>query len=255
MYMYTYMHQTRSRDRDVHRRIFYRKIAAYTVARTLSFRTATGYLEERTRRGEEARRLHRHCGGECLRDWTIVVERQRCNRGHRSMFPARLLKTLRSHVYDTRAAAIIPHRGKGVRLLFPVCPREYATGAALFRQIRNDTLFFSLSLFFSFYQRSTLGWDPRDRVFGKISRSLGGSVPRPRDVENELIFGFAVERSNRDIESKEGELWRRYVKESRGGYCPLNIVKIEEIFFICVSIDYESINLYLLGCVLEAFKI
>lgn len=147
MYMYTYMHQTRSRDRDVHRRIFYRKIAAYTVARTLSFRTATGYLEERTRRGEEARRLHRHCGGECLRDWTIVVERQRCNRGHRSMFPARLLKTLRSHVYDTRAAAIIPHRGKGVRLLFPVCPREYATGAALFRQIRNDTLFFSLSLF------------------------------------------------------------------------------------------------------------
>lgn len=45
------------------------------------------------------------------------------------------------------------------------------------------------------------------------------------------------------------------MKESRGGYCPLNIVKIEEIFFICVSIDYESINLYLLGRVLEAFKI
>lgn len=197
------MHQARSRDRDVHRRIFYRKIAAYTVARTLSFRTATGYLEERTRRGEEARRLHRHCGGECLRDWTIVVERQRCNRGHRSMFPARLLKTLRSHVYDTRAAAIIPHRGKGVRLLFPVCPREYATGAALFRQIRNDTLFFSLSL--SFYATIDTGvGSSGSGLWKNFTRSLEGSVPRPSDVENQLIFGFAMERSNRGIESEGG---------------------------------------------------
>lgn len=140
--------------------------------------------------------MHRHCGGECLRDWTIVVERQRCNRGHRSMFPARLLKTLRSHVYDTRAAAIIPLRGKGVRLLFAVCPREYATGAALFRQIRNDTLFL-FSLFFSFFFFTKVQRSAPSRVgsFGKFQRSLEGSVPR--DVENELIFGFAVERSNR----------------------------------------------------------
>lgn len=95
------------------------------------------------------------------------------------MFPARLLKTLRSHVYDTRAAAIIPLRGKGVRLLFAVCPREYATGAALFRQIRNDTLFL-FSLFFSFfffYEGATIGTF-EGGILWKIStlpRRLGSS--------------------------------------------------------------------------------
>lgn len=54
------------------RRIFYRKIAAGTVARTLSFRTAT-ILKEENKRFDL--RLHRHCGGECPRDWTIVPPR------------------------------------------------------------------------------------------------------------------------------------------------------------------------------------
>lgn len=52
-----------------HRRILYRKIARNTIARTLWFRTAR-YLEENK---SHALRLHRHCGGECLREQTIVT--------------------------------------------------------------------------------------------------------------------------------------------------------------------------------------
>lgn len=95
------------------------------------------------------------------------------------MFPARLLKTLRSHVYDTRAAAIIPHRGKGVR---PIIPRLSARICDRRGLIPPDTeryaFLLSLSLFTNDRQwGGILGIG----VFGKISRSLqrlGSSAAR-----------------------------------------------------------------------------
>lgn len=118
------------------------------------------------------------------------------------MFPARLLKTLRSHVYDTRAAAIIPHRGKGVR---PIIPRLSARICDRRGLIPPDTERYAFLLSLSFFTN--------DRQWGGILGSLekfharsGGSVPRPRDVENELIFGFAVGKVKSRIESKGGEL-------------------------------------------------
>lgn len=183
--------------------------------------------------------MHRHCGGECLRDWTIVVERQRCNRGHRSMFPARLLKTLRSHVYDTRAAAIIPHRGKGVR---PIIPRLSARICDRRGLIPPDTeryaFLLSLSLFTNDRQwGGILGIG----VFGKISRSLrrlGSSAARRWEWVDLWIRGWKgqIEISNR---RGEGELWRRYVKESRGG---ISRVKIEKIFLIISRLIYICWN-------------
>lgn len=130
-------------------------------------------------------------------------------------------------------------------LLFPVCPREYATGAALFRQIRNDTLFFSLSLFLRTID-SGAGSSGSESLEKFHARS-GGSVPRPRDVENELIFGFAV-----------GKVKSRYRIEGGGGIMKTICERIERWNIACKNREnlpyYKSINLYLLELFLKRLK-
>lgn len=161
------------------------------------------------------------------------------------MFPARLLKTLRSHVYDTRAAAIIPHRGKGVR---PIIPRLSARICDRRGLIPPDTeryaFLLSLSLFTNDRQwGGILGIG----VFGKISRSLrrlGSSAARRWEWVDLWIRGWKgqIEISNR---RGGGELWRRYVKESRGGISRKNRENLPY---------YKSINLYLLELFLKRLK-
>lgn len=166
------------------------------------------------------------------------------------MFPARLLKTLRSHVYDTRAAAIIPHRGKGVR---PIIPRLSARICDRRGLIPPDTERYAFLLSLSLFLRTIdSGADSSgSESLEKFHARSGGSVPRPRDVENELIFGFAV-----------GKVKSRYRIEGGGGIMKTicerierSRVKIEKIFFICVSMDYESINNLYLKRVLEALRV
>lgn len=130
-------------------------------------------------------------------------------------------------------------------LLFPVCPREYATGAALFRQIRNDTLFFSLSLFLRTIDSGA--GSSGSGSLEKFHARSGGSVPRPRDVENELIFGFAV-----------GKVKSRYRIEGGGGIMKMICERIERWNIACKNREnlpyYKSINLYLLELFLKRLK-
>lgn len=111
---------------------------------------------------------------------------------------------------------------------------------------RYGTIRFS-SLSLSFYERSTVGRDPRDRSLWKNftlapeARFLGRATLRMS-----WSLDSRLERSNRDIESKGGgELWRRYVKESRGGISRKNRENLPY---------YKSINLYLLELFLKRLK-
>lgn len=84
-------------------------------------------------------------------------------------------------------------------------------------------------------------------IFGKISRSLrrlGSSAARRWEWVDLWIRGWKgqIEISNR---RGEGELWRRYVKESRGGISRKNRENLPY---------YKSINLYLLELFLKRLK-
>lgn len=84
-------------------------------------------------------------------------------------------------------------------------------------------------------------------IFGKISRSLrrlGSSAARRWEWVDLWIRGWKgqIEISNR---RGGGELWRRYVKESRGGISRKNRENLPY---------YKSINLYLLELFLKRLK-
>lgn len=155
------------------------------------------------------------------------------------MFPARLLKTLRSHVYDTRAAAIIPHRGKGVR---PIIPRLSARICDRRGLIPPDTERYAFLLSLSLFLRTidSGAGSSGSESLEKFHARSGGSVPRPRDVENELIFGFAVGKvkSRYRIEggggNYEDDMWKNREVEYR--------VKIEKIFLIISRLIYICWN-------------
>lgn len=112
---------------------------------------------------------------------------------------------------------------------------------------RYGTIRFS-SLSLSFYERSTVGRDPRDRSLWKNftlapeARFLGRATLRMS-----WSLDSRLERSNRDIESKGG-----------GGIMKTICERIERWNIACKNREnlpyYKSINLYLLELFLKRLK-
>lgn len=112
---------------------------------------------------------------------------------------------------------------------------------------RYGTIRFS-SLSLSFYERSTVGRDPRDRGLWKNftlapeARFLGRATLRMS-----WSLDSRLERSNRDIESKGG-----------GGIMKMICERIERWNIACKNREnlpyYKSINLYLLELFLKRLK-
>lgn len=112
---------------------------------------------------------------------------------------------------------------------------------------RYGTIRFS-SLSLSFYERSTVGRDPRDRSLWKNftlapeARFLGRATLRMS-----WSLDSRLERSNRDIESKGG-----------GGIMKMICERIERWNIACKNREnlpyYKSINLYLLELFLKRLK-